>query len=185
MARNNLILGASYGSAGDKLLMAGHNVTLFAGRRRQSSSTATAPKFASSCATRRSTARSSPRDLPGTLDAITPGDVNVSRYDMVGLPCRNRNTPTIRSGLSWSKSPPPGLPCLSIMNMPPLPLSKAEPGTGGNDLKRPIPMRRYRSGSSRGWYRFARRSAGFPSAGRRSQRASCRPATGSRRGNPG
>jgi len=25
------------------------------------------------------------RDLPGKLDAVTPGDVKVSRYDLVGL----------------------------------------------------------------------------------------------------
>src|SRR5207245_11552718 len=86
MARNILILGASYGSLlATKLLMAGHNVTLVC-----RSNTA---ELINSCGTEvRIKLRDEAvhraifsRDLPGKLDAVVPADVDVSRYDLVGL----------------------------------------------------------------------------------------------------
>jgi len=54
---------------------------------------------ASSCATStRRIGRLFSRYLPGTLDATTPADVDLSRYDMVGLAMQSRNTPTTLSG---------------------------------------------------------------------------------------
>ena len=86
MARNILILGASYGSLlGTKLLMAGHNVTLVC--RRQTAElinrdgTEVRIKL-------RDEATHRPifsRGLPGMLDAVEPANVDPSRYDLVGL----------------------------------------------------------------------------------------------------
>src|SRR3954464_14696416 len=86
MARNILILGASYGSLlGTKLLMAGHNVTLVCRRN-------TAELINRDGTEVRIKLRDEPthraifsRDLPGKLDAVTPANVDLSRYDLVGL----------------------------------------------------------------------------------------------------
>ena len=98
MARNVLILGASYGSLlATKLLMAGHNVTLVC--RKQTAElinregTEVRIKLRDEATHR---AIFSP-ELPGTLDAAPPEKVDLSRYDLVALPCRSRNTRTTRS----------------------------------------------------------------------------------------
>src|SRR6188472_4154679 len=86
MARNILILGASYGSLlATKLLMAGHNVTLVCRKN-------TAALLNREGTEVRMKLRDEPthcailsRALPGTLDATSPADVELSRYDLVGL----------------------------------------------------------------------------------------------------
>src|SRR5512141_3437386 len=84
MARNVLILGASYGSLlATKLLMAGHNVTLVCRNRTADlinrDGTEVRIKLRDEAVHRAIFSR----DLPGKLDAITPRDVDVSRYHMV------------------------------------------------------------------------------------------------------
>jgi ketopantoate reductase len=86
MARNILILGASYGSLlATKLLMAGHDVTLVCRRKTADlinrDGTEVRIKLRDE-ATHRSIFS---RDLPGKLDAVIPSEVNVSRYDLVCL----------------------------------------------------------------------------------------------------
>ncbi|WP_219340620.1 ketopantoate reductase family protein, partial [Escherichia fergusonii] len=83
MARNILILGASYGSLlGTKLLMAGHNVTLVCRKN-------TAELINRDGTEVRIQLRGEPahrsifsRDLPGKLDATSPDKVDLSRYDL-------------------------------------------------------------------------------------------------------
>ena len=100
MARNILILGASYGSLlATKLLMAGHNVTLVCRKK-------TAELINRDGTEVRIKLRDEPthraifsRDLPGKLDATTPGRTSTCPVMIwLVLPCRSRNTPTIRSG---------------------------------------------------------------------------------------
>ena len=86
MARNILILGASYGSLlGTKLLMAGHNVTLVCRKKTAElinrDGTEVRIKLRDEAVHRAIFSR----DLPGKLDATTPADVDLSRYDLVGL----------------------------------------------------------------------------------------------------
>ena len=86
MARNILILGASYGSLlGTKLLMAGHNVTLVCRAKTAElinrDGTEVRIKLRDEAVHRAIFSR----DLPGKLDAVTPQNVDLSRYDMVGL----------------------------------------------------------------------------------------------------
>src|SRR5689334_25012647 len=86
MARNILILGASYGSLlATKLLMAGHNVTLVCRKNTAElinrDGTEVRIKLRDEAVHRAIFSR----DLPGKLDAIVPGDVDVNRYDLVGL----------------------------------------------------------------------------------------------------
>src|SRR5436305_1163544 len=86
MARNILILGASYGSLlGTKLLMAGHNVTLVCRAKTAElinrDGTEVRIKLRDEAVHRAIFSR----DLAGKLDAVTPAEVDLSRYDMVGL----------------------------------------------------------------------------------------------------
>src|SRR3954465_10892426 len=98
MARNILILGASYGSLlATKLLMAGHNVTLVC--RRKTADLINRHRTAVRIKPREEAVHRAifSRDLPGKLDATTPQDVDLSRYDLVGLAMQGPHyaTPTI------------------------------------------------------------------------------------------
>ncbi|SFL61849.1 ketopantoate reductase family protein [Methylobacterium pseudosasicola] len=136
MPRNILILGASYGSLlATKLLMAGHNVTLVCRRK-------TADLINREGTEVRIKLRDEPnhrailsRDLPGTLDAAPPEDIDPSRYDLVGLAMQEPqyNNHTIR--VLMIKIAAAKLPCLSIMNMPPLPYLKRIPALAAMDLE--------------------------------------------------
>ena len=136
MARNILILGASYGSLlGTKLLMAGHNVTLVCRRK-------TADLINREGTEVRIKLRDEPahrsilsRDLPGKLDAVTPQDVDVSRYDLVGLAMQEPQYTNHTIRVLMIKIAEAMLPCLSIMNMPPLPYLKRIPSLAGMDLE--------------------------------------------------
>ncbi len=137
MARNVLILGASYGSLlATKLLMAGHNVTLVC--RKQTAElinrdgTEVRIKLRDEAAHRPIFSR----DLPGTLDAVEPAAVHPSRYDLVGLAMQEPQyaAPTMR--LLMIKIAEAKLPCLSIMNMPPLPYLKRIPALAEMELER-------------------------------------------------
>jgi hypothetical protein len=135
MARNILILGASYGSLlGTKLLMAGHNVTLVCRRK-------TADLINREGTQVRIKLRDEPshrsifsRDLPGKLDAVVPQDVDVSRYDLVGLAMQEPQYTNHTIRVLMIKIAEAGLPCLSIMNMPPLPYLKRIPSLAEMDL---------------------------------------------------
>jgi hypothetical protein len=136
MARNILILGASYGSLlGTKLLMAGHNVTLVCRTR-------TADLINREGTEVRIKLRDEPnhrsifsRDLPGKLDATTPADVDVSRYDLVGLAMQEPQYTNHTIRVLMIKIAAAKLPCLSIMNMPPLPYLKRIPALADMDLE--------------------------------------------------
>jgi hypothetical protein len=135
MSRNILILGASYGSLlATKLLMGGHNVTLVCRKR-------TAELVNKSGTEVRIKLRDEPthraifsKTLPGKLDATTPADVDLGRYDLVGLAMQepqytNHTIRMLMVSIAEAK-----LPCLSIMNMPPLPYLKRIPALAKMDL---------------------------------------------------
>jgi hypothetical protein len=136
MARNILILGASYGSLlGTKLLMAGHNVTLVCRKN-------TAELINRDGTEVRIKLRDEPnhraifsRDLPGKLDATSPDNVDLSRYDLVGLAMQEPQYTNHTIRVLMIKIAAASLPCLSIMNMPPLPYLKRIPGLEGVDLE--------------------------------------------------
>ena len=136
MARNVLILGASYGSLlGTKLLMAGHNVTLVCRRK-------TADLINREGTEVRIKLRDEPshrsilsRGLPGKLDAVVPQDVDVSRYDLVGLAMQEPQYTNHTIRVLMIKIAEAKLPCLSIMNMPPLPYLQRIPALAGMDLE--------------------------------------------------
>jgi Ketopantoate reductase PanE/ApbA len=136
MARNILILGASYGSLlATKLLMAGHNVTLVCRKK-------TAELINREGTEVRIKLRDEPdhrpifsRNLPGSLDATSPDNVDLSRYDLVALAMQEPQYANHTIRVLLVKIAAAGLPCLSIMNMPPLPYLKRIPALAEMDLE--------------------------------------------------
>jgi len=130
-----LILGASYGSLlGTKLLMAGHDVTLICRRKTAALMNAegTEVRIKLKGENEHRTIRS--KDLPGTLTASTPEDVVVSGFDMVGLAMQepqyaHHNIRTVLIRIAEER-----IPCVSIMNMPPLAFLKRIPGLDTSNL---------------------------------------------------
>jgi hypothetical protein len=136
MARNILILGASYGSLlGTKLLMAGHNVTLVCRNKTAELINRDGTEVRIKLRDEAMHRAIFSRDLPGTLDAITPGDVDVSRYDLVGLAMQEPQYANHTVRVLMVKIAEAKLPCLSIMNMPPLPYLKRIPALADMDLE--------------------------------------------------
>ena len=136
MARNIVILGASYGSLlATKLLMAGHNVTLVC--RKQTA------ELINRAGTEvriklRDDATHRPifsRDLPGILDAVEPAGVDLSRYDLVGLAMQEPQYADHAIQALMIEIAEAKLPCLSIMNMPPLPYLKRIPALANMELE--------------------------------------------------
>jgi hypothetical protein len=136
VARNILILGASYGSLlATKLLMAGHNVTLVCRKNTAElinrDGTEVRIKLRDEAMHRAILSR----DLPGTLDATAPADVDISRYDLVGLAMQEPQYTNHTIRVLMIKIAEAKLPCLSIMNMPPLPYLKRIPALAEMDLE--------------------------------------------------
>ena len=136
MARNILILGASYGSLlATKLLMAGHNVTLVCRRKTADLINRDGTEVRIKLRDEAMHRAIFSRDLPGKLDATTPGEVDVSRYDLVGLAMQEPQYANHTIRVLMIKIAAAGLPCLSIMNMPPLPYLKRIAALEGMDLE--------------------------------------------------
>ena len=136
MARNILILGASYGSLlATKLLMAGHNVTLVCRTKTAElinrDGTEVRIKLRDEAVHRAIFSRG----LPGKLNAVTPGDVDVSRCDLVGLAMQEPQYTNHTIRVLMIKIAAAKLPCLSIMNMPPLPYLKRIPALANMELE--------------------------------------------------
>lgn len=136
MPRSILILGASYGSLlATKLLMAGHNVTLVCRRKTADliNHEGTEVRIKLRDEAEHRAIRS--RDLPGTLNATPPEDVAISRYDLVVLAMQEPqyNNHTIRVLMILIAEAK--LPCLSLMNMPPLPYLKRISALAEMDLE--------------------------------------------------
>jgi hypothetical protein len=136
VARNILILGASYGSLlGTKLLMAGHNVTLVCRKKTAElinrDGTEVRIKLRGEAVHRAIFSR----NLSGKLDATTPADVDLSRYDLVGLAMQEPQYTNHTIRVLMIKIAEAKLPCLSIMNMPPLPYLKRMPALAEMDLE--------------------------------------------------
>ena len=125
MAYNILILGASYGSLfATKCLMAGHDVTLVC--------RATTAELINARGTEVQLplkGETAPRailsdDAPGRLDASTPERAEPARYDLAVLAMQEPQYlhPAVRGLLT--RLAEAEVPCLSLMNMPPLPYLK-------------------------------------------------------------
>ncbi len=128
MASRILVLGASYGSLfGTKCLMAGHDVTLVC--RQATSDLINAQGTVVRIKARGEDAPRAIQSaaLPGRLDARTPEAADPAGYDLVVLAMQEPQylNHTIRALLTRTAAA--NVPCLSLMNMPPLPYLKRIP----------------------------------------------------------
>ena len=120
---------------GTKLLMAGHNVTLVCRKKTAElinrDGTEVRIKLRDEAVHRAIFSR----DLPGKLDATEPQTVDISRYDLVALAMQEPQYTNHTVRVLMVKIAAAGLPCLSIMNMPPLPYLKRIPALAGMQLE--------------------------------------------------
>jgi hypothetical protein len=136
MARNVLILGASYGSLlATKLLMAGHNVTLVCRKKTAELINRDGTEVRIKLRDEAMHRAIFSRDLPGTVDATSPEDVDLSRYDLVALAMQEPHYANHTIRVLMIRIAEANLPCLSIMNMPPLPYLKRIPALADMELE--------------------------------------------------
>ena len=135
MSYNIMIMGASYGSLlGAKLLLAGHNVTLMCMPHEAELINSDGIRVRMPVRGREGLVELDSRKLPGKLTGIVPADVNPSDYDLIGLAMQEPQfgSPGAREVLdAVGKS---NVPCMSIMNMPPLPYMARIPGVDASTL---------------------------------------------------
>jgi len=126
---NVLILGASYGSLlATKLLLAGHNAKLVCLPAEVQLINAEGTIVRMPAKGREGLVEVRSRDLPGKLSADGPDAVDPSEYDLVALAMQEPQyrSPSVRDLLD--RIAKAGVPCMSIMNMPPLTYLKRLPG---------------------------------------------------------
>lgn len=137
MGYNILILGASYGSLlGTKMALAGHSVNLVCLPAEVELFNASGAHIRMPVRGRDELVHIDSRKAPGKLTAAGPADVNPSDYDLIALAMQEPQyrAPEVRTLLdAVAKS---GVPCMSIMNMPPLPFLKRIPGLDAEELKK-------------------------------------------------
>jgi hypothetical protein len=128
MAYRILILGASYGSLfGTKCLMAGHDVTLVC--RAPTAELINARGTEVRIKLKGEDAHRSIHSaaLPGRLDATTPENADPAGYDLVVLAMQEPQYLDGTVRMLLNRIAVARIPCLSLMNMPPLPYLKRIP----------------------------------------------------------
>jgi hypothetical protein len=136
MAYNILIMGASYGSLlASKMMFGGHNLKLVCLPAEAELINAEGFRVRMPVKGRKDQIEIDSRKLPGKVSAAGPADVKPSDYDIVGLAMQEPQyrSPGVRELLdAVAKSK---VPCMSIMNMPPLPYVRRIPGLNHDALK--------------------------------------------------
>ncbi|MFN4361784.1 MAG: ketopantoate reductase family protein [Hylemonella sp.] len=131
-----LILGASYGSLlASKLLMAGHSVSLVCRKDTANLINSEGTRVRMPVKGREGLVEIDSRTLPGKLDAVTPETAQPSQYDLVCLAMQEpqysaRGVRELMRAIADAK-----VPCMSIMNMPPLPYLARIPGLDASGLR--------------------------------------------------
>jgi hypothetical protein len=127
--KNVLIMGASYGSLlGMKLALAGHDVQLVCLPQEATLINERGAIVRLPVKGREALVEVETRKLAGKLSALGPAEVDPARYDLIGLAMQEPQyrSPGVRELLdAVAKS---RVPCMSIMNMPPLPYLARIPG---------------------------------------------------------
>jgi len=136
MPYNILIMGASYGSLlASKILFGGHRVHLVCLPAEADLINAEGFRVRLPVRGRKEPVELDSRKLPGKVTAGPASGVNPKDYDLVGLAMQEPQyrSPGVRELLdAVAKS---RVPCMSIMNMPPLPYVKRIPGLDYEALK--------------------------------------------------
>jgi len=133
---NVLIMGASYGSLlGTKLQLGGHNIKLVCRPATVAAINKNGARVRLPIKGREEAIELDSRILPGKLSAAGPAEVDPSDYDLVALAMQEAHysAPEVRELLrAVAKAK---VPCMSIMNLPPLPYLKRIPGLRSDSLK--------------------------------------------------
>jgi hypothetical protein len=133
---NVLILGASYGSLlGTKLLLAGHCASLICTRPTAELINREGTLVRFPIKGRESLLDIGSKKLPGTLSASAPNEVDPTQFDLVVLAMQeaqygSRGVRELMSRVARAR-----VPCLAIMNMPPLPYLRRIPGLATETLE--------------------------------------------------
>ena len=133
---NVLIMGASYGSLlATKLLFGGHRITLVCLPAEVEAFNNDGARVRLPIRGRKEPIELNSRKLPGNLSAAGPGAVNPADYDLVVLAMQEPQyrSPGVRELLDAVAKA--RVPCMSIMNMPPLPYLKRIPGLATDALR--------------------------------------------------
>ncbi len=133
---NVLIMGASYGSLlAIKLLFAGNKIKLVCLPAEAEAINKEGARVRLPIKGRKDPVEINSRNLPGTLSAAGPGAVNPADYDLVALAMQEPQyrSPGVRELLQAVAKA--RAPCMSIMNMPPLPYLKRIPGLATDPLR--------------------------------------------------
>src|SRR5947208_1605951 len=136
MAYNILLMGASYGSLlASKLLFGGHKIHLVCLPAEADLINAEGFKVRLPVRARKEPVVLDSRKLPGKVTAGPAAGVDPKDYDLVGL-CmqepqyRSAGVRELLDAVAKSR-----VPCMSIMNMPPLPYIRRIPGLNHDALK--------------------------------------------------
>src|ERR1700752_1238095 len=133
---NILIMGASYGSLlASKLLFGGHKIKLVCLPAEADLINAEGFRVRLPVKGPKAPVELDSPKLPGEVSAAGPRDLNPADYDLIGLAMQEPQyrSPGVRElldGVAKSR-----VPCMSIMNMPPLPYVKRIPGLDYEALK--------------------------------------------------
>jgi hypothetical protein len=136
VAYDVLVLGASYGSLfGVKLSMAGHDVKLVCTRPTAELINREGAVVRFPIKGRAALLDVESRKLPGSLSAATPEEVEPGEYDLVvlGMQEAQYGSPGVRELMG--RVARSGVPCLAIMNMPPLPYLQRIPALKADTLR--------------------------------------------------
>jgi hypothetical protein len=135
-AYNVLIMGASYGSLlATKLLFGDHKITMVCLPAEVEAFNKEGARVRLPIRGRKDPIELDSRKLPGSLSAAGPADVNPADYDLVALAMQEPQyrSPGVRELLDAVAKAK--RPCMSIMNMPPLPYLKRISGLATDTLK--------------------------------------------------
>ena len=136
MKYNILMLGASYGSLfSTKVLMAGHHVALVCTKSTAGLINREGTVVRFPIKGRELLLDIASKKLPGSLAATTPDEVEPGTFDLVvlGMQEAQYGSPGVRELMG--RVARARVPCLAIMNMPPLPYLKRIPGLRAETLK--------------------------------------------------
>jgi hypothetical protein len=131
-----LILGASYGSLlASKLLLAGHSVTLVCLPEEADLINREGTRVRMPVKHEDTLVEMDSRQLPGQLSADVPTAVDPSEHDLVGLAMQEPQyrSPGVRELVDAIAEA--RVPCMSVMNMPPLPFLARVPGVSADECR--------------------------------------------------